>query len=166
MGLLDGDPRPLDGDRLAWPAIAITPLLDFADRFHTVDHPAEDRVLAVEPRRACESNEEPAALRVRLPGVCHGENASPVVPDRGVGDGRQGVAGSALRVPPALGHEARDDPVEVEAVKISELGEVHEAGGVLWRHIGKEEEGDRPEAGFQVPQVVPPAGEREFGVGR
>ena len=122
-------------------------------------------MLAVEPRCTRKSDEEPAGLRVRLPGVCHGENASPVVPDRGAGDGRQGVAGSALRVPPALGHEARDDPVEVEAVEVFELGEVHEAGDVLWRHIGKEEEGDRAEAGFQVPQVVPPLGEREFGVG-
>src|SRR6266508_878232 len=92
---------------------------DGLDHVHPFDHLAEDRVLAVQPRRGGDGDEELRPVRVR-PGVGHGQEAGAVerrsVRRALVLELIPGAAAARSLGVPALDHEIGDDAVKDRAV--------------------------------------------------
>src|SRR5579885_3632301 len=135
---LDGD--ALDLERLARAAALRARGFQGLQRVPAVDHGAEDRVLAVQPRGRDEREEEltPVGPRTR---VRHREPAWPIVLHLGLELPVEGVAratGAVAEGIATLGHEAGNDPVEGEAVVEAELGEIDEVRHVHRRDVGHE----------------------------
>src|SRR5262245_43122082 len=122
--------------------------LDLVDDVHAVGHAAEDRVLAVEPRRLGRGDEEELrAVGVRA-GVGHRERAAGdlVVVDL-VLELVAGTAGAGALRAAALDHEVLDDTVEDEAVVKALAGELLEVRNGLRRVLVEQLEADRALAG-------------------
>src|SRR6185436_15052126 len=101
---------------------------------------AEDRVLAVEPWRGHEREEELAAVRSRT-GVRHAQQPRAVVLHAGgelAVEAVAGAAGAAAERTAALRHELRDDAVERQAVVEAQSGQVRKARHVHGRGLGQE----------------------------
>ena len=81
--LFDADTGFLDLQTLARLAALGATQLQCAHRVHALDDLTENGVLAVEPGRRNESQEELAAVGAR-PGIGHAEEAGPVVLDTGI----------------------------------------------------------------------------------
>src|SRR3954454_24292413 len=131
------DLHPLDDDRVHRPVLrsGLDPL-DRVDGVQAVGHPAEDRVLAAEPRRLVGGDdEELAAVRVRS-AVGHRERAPDdlvlvdLVLELVAGAARAGALRAAALDHEVLDHAVEDQPVVVAVPR--QLQEVvHGLGGVL-----------------------------------
>src|SRR5690606_18433992 len=88
------------------------------DVLHALDHLAPDRVLAVEEAGIVEADEELAVGAVRVRGAGHGADAAHVRLGREflLQVRLRGARGAGAGRVAALGHEARDDAVEDDAV--------------------------------------------------
>src|SRR5215211_1919400 len=119
--------------------------LDRVHGLHAGLDAAEDRVLAVEPRRGLGGDdEELAAVGVRS-AVGHGQGAAldlvvvDLVLELVAGPTRAGALRTA-----ALNHEVRDDPMEGEPVVVTLMRELHEVLDGLRRLAVEQLDRDRP----------------------
>ena len=119
---------------------------DLIDDIHSLDHLAEDRVLAVEEARVAVHDEELRASRVGVLRAGHRQDAALVVDVVELGGdvvarvARSGLARRALLAvrAAALDHEVAHDPVEGGAVVEALLRELQEALDVLRGLLGEE----------------------------
>src|SRR5262245_27641139 len=157
MPLLDRDPRLADQQLFLGPVVRrrTRPPLELLERPHPLHHLAEDGVLAVEPGRRDESEEELAPVGAGS-GVRHREEPGLVVLHLGVelaGVLVAGAAGAAAEWIAALRHEAADHAMEGNAIVEAELRQVDRARDVHRRDLRQELHLQAADVRVEVPVV-------------